>query len=252
MLYRMLLYIIHIQINCIKVTKIQSRKGTASSARLGGDAAMSPDNPFFVLQDVDCFQIWEILKNYLCHISCGTPANALNNTSQYDTRPSILLPNVWIFYHSERMFLLKLLQYIFQFKDETNHKHHEQFYTIINEIGIPEMKTSLLSQFEKLLITAPPPRKIQNDFQSDSMLQEWAESNLREQLAILQILLQIAEQTPFKEAEFTQMFSLFKKHGFGKSNGYNDLLDERHKEACTRIMCMEVCIFMVVVDSKKM
>lgn len=114
------------------------------------------------------------------------------------------------------------------------------------------MKTSLLSQFEKVLSTAPPPRKIQNEFQSETVRQEWAESNLREQLAILQILLQIAEKNTFSESEFTKLFSLFKKHGFGKSNGYNDLLEERHRETCLRIMYMEVCIFMVIADSNKM
>lgn len=114
------------------------------------------------------------------------------------------------------------------------------------------MKTSLLLQFEKLLVTVPPPRKIQNDFQSETVRQDWAEYNLREQIAILQILLQIAEQTSFEHAEFTKMFSLFKKHGFGKSNAYNDLLDERHREACLRVMYMEVCIFMVAADSHKM
>lgn len=203
-------------------------------------------------QDVDCFQIWEILKNYLCHISNSTPANVLKNTSHYDIRPSTLLPNVWRFYYAERLFLLKLLQYIYQFKDDYKHKYHQQFSKAFSNIGLDKIKSSLLSQFEKIINTAPPPRKIQNEFQSETIRQEWAESNLREQLAILQILLQIAEGNPFSEAEFTQMFTLFKKHSFGKGNGYNDILEERHREACMRIMYMEVCIFMVVADSSKM
>ena len=100
---------------------------------------------FNYLQDVDCFQIWEILKNYLCDISYGTPANALKNVAFVDTRPVFLLPNVWTFYYAERLFLLKLLQYIVQFRDEPNHMYNEQFKKIIKDIGIQNLKTSLIS-----------------------------------------------------------------------------------------------------------
>lgn len=169
-----------------------------------------------------------------------------------DTRPTVLLPNIWNFYHSERLFVLKLLQYIIQFKDDTNHKYNEQFNKVIKDIGMDALKTSLLDQFEKLLGVAPPPRKIQSDFSSETVRQEWAESNLREQLAILQILLLIANDSAFSDNEFNKLFSLFRKHGFGKNQGYNDLLEDRHREPCLRIMYLEVCLFMVILDDSKM
>ncbi|PZC85643.1 hypothetical protein B5X24_HaOG215913 [Helicoverpa armigera] len=201
--------------------------------------------------DVDCFQIWEIMKNYLCDISYGTPANALKNVAFVDTRPVFLLPNVWTFYYAERLFMLKLLQYIVQFRDDPNHTYNEQFKKIIKDIGMQNLKTSLISQFEKLLNTAPPSRRMQKDFSIENIRQEWADCNMREQLAILQILLLIAEEDIFSESEFNRLFSLFRKHGFGKSQGYSELLEERHREACMRIMYMEVCIFMVIADSMK-
>ncbi|XP_075969402.1 nuclear pore complex protein Nup188 [Anticarsia gemmatalis] len=201
--------------------------------------------------DVDCFQIWEIIKNYLCDISYGTPANALKNVAFVDTRPVFLLPNVWTFYYAERLFLLKLLQYMIQFKNDPSHKHQEQFKKIIDDIGIPALKTSLLSQFEKLLNTVPPPRKIQNDFGNENIRQDWADCNMREQLAILQIILHLANEEAFSDAEFKKLFTLFRKHGFGKNQGYGELLEERHREGCMRIMYMEVCIFMVLADGKK-
>lgn len=205
-----------------------------------------------MFQDVDCFQIWEIVKHYLSDISCGTSANALRNVAFVDTRPTVLLPNIWNFYHSERLFILKLLQYIIQFKDDLNHKYNELFKKVINDIGMDTLEKSLLNQFQKLLSVAPPPRKIQCDFSSETMRQEWAESNLREQLAILQILLLIANENAFSENEFNKLFGLFRKHSFGKNQGYNDLLEERHREHCLRIMYMEVCLFMVILNDSKM
>lgn len=205
-----------------------------------------------IFQDVDCFQIWELIKHYLCDISCGTPANALKNITFVDTRPTVLLPSIWRFYYAERLFLLKLLQYIIQFKDDTTHKYHEQFKKIITDIGIDKVKTTLLAQFEKTLSAAPPPRKIHSDFSCETIRQEWAESNLREQLAILQILLHIANAEIISAGEFKKLFSLFRKHSFGKNQGYNDLLEERHREPCLRIMYMEVCLFMCILDDKKM
>lgn len=185
-------------------------------------------------------------------MSYGTPANALKNIAFVDTRPVSLLPNVWNFYHSERLFLLKLLQYIIQFKGDPNHRYQTEFDKIIKDIGISKLKTSLLSQFEKLLSAAPPSRKIQNDFSSETVRQEWAGYNLREQLAILQILLLIANENSLSETEFSKLFELFRKHEFGRNQRYNDLLDGKHREACLRIMYTEVCLFMVIMDDCKL
>ncbi|XP_034836520.1 nucleoporin Nup188 [Maniola hyperantus] len=202
--------------------------------------------------DVDCFQIWEIMKHCLCDISYGTPVNALKNIAFVDTRPTFLLPNAWNFYYSERLFLLHLLQYIIQFKNDERHKYFNEFTKIIDNIGIDALKTSLIAQFEKLIIATPPPRKIQSDFGSDTVRQEWAEFNLKEQLAILQILMLIANEYTFTESEFSDLFKLFKKHYFGKNQGYSaGCLEEQHREACLRIMYMEIGLFAVILESVK-
>ncbi|CAF4863355.1 unnamed protein product [Pieris macdunnoughi] len=201
--------------------------------------------------DVDCFQIWDLIKHYLCDVSYGTAANALKNVAFVDTRPSFLSPNVWNFYYAERLFLLKLIQYMIQFKSDVNHKYHELFSKIIKEIGLNDLKTSLISQFEKLLSTPPPSRKIQNDFNNDTVRQDWAKSNLREQVAILQNLMMIASDSGISDTEFITLFKLFRKHDFGKNQGFNDLLEERHKETSLRVMYMEIGLFMVICDSKK-
>lgn len=206
----------------------------------------------YQLQDVDCFQIWDLMKHYLCDVSYGTTENALKNVAFVDTRTSFLSPNIWHFYYAERLFHLKLLQYIIQFKSDVNHKYHEQFSKIINDIGLSNLKSSLISQFEKLLSTPPPSRKIQNDFNNDTVRQDWARSNLREQVAILQNLMIIANDTGISYDEFITLFKLFRKHDFGKNQGFNNLLEERHRETGLRVMYMEIGLFMVICDSKKM
>ncbi|XP_068626633.1 nucleoporin Nup188 [Battus philenor] len=201
--------------------------------------------------DINCFEIWEIIKHYLCDISYGTPANALKNVAFVDTRSTFLSPKVWQFYYAERLFLLKLLQYIVQYRLDKTHKYNQQFTKIINDIGMENLKSSLIKQFEKLLSEAPPSKKIQIEFGSDIIRQEWAESNLREQLAILQILLLIGNEEVFSVEQFTNMLKLFRKHSFGKNQSYLELLEERHRDACLRITYLEVCIFMVICDHEK-
>lgn len=196
--------------------------------------------------------MWDILENYLCDISYGTPASALKNFAFVDTRPSFLLPNTWNFYLSERLFLLKILHYIYQFKSDENHKYNEQFLKIINNIQIKKLKDSLILQFEKLLNASVPSRRIQIDIGNENIRQEWAESNMREQLAILQTLVLIANEESFDDTEFIQLFKLFRKHGFGISQSYDDILEERHKDACSKIMYMELGFLMVVLDKNKM
>ncbi|CAK1544490.1 unnamed protein product [Leptosia nina] len=201
--------------------------------------------------DIDSFQIWDLISHYLCDISHGTSSNALKNVAFVDTRPTSLSPNVWNFYYAERLFLLKLVQYIVEFKCDVNHAYHEQFTRIFNEIGVDYLKTSLITQFEKLLSTPPPARKIQNDFNSDTVRQDWAKSNLREQVAILQTLMLIADKHDISQEEFISLFKLFRKHDFGKNQGFNDLLDDRHREMTLRILYMEIGLFLVICDSKK-
>ncbi|KAG7310763.1 hypothetical protein JYU34_003574 [Plutella xylostella] len=199
--------------------------------------------------DIDSFQLWEIVKHYLCDISYGTPANALKNVAFVDTRPSFLLPNVWKFYYAERLYILKTLQYIIEFKNDTKHKYHEEFAKIINDIGLQKITQSLIDQLDQVISSTPPSRKIQNDFASESVRTEWAEHNLREQLAILQCILLIVNEVPLTAQTFNKLFELFRKHSFGKRLGYSDLLDEKHRESCLNIMYIEIGIFIVVMDS---
>lgn len=92
------------------------------------------------------------MKHYLCDISYGTPANALKNVAFVDTRPSFLLPNVWKFYYAERLYMLKTLQYIIEFKNDTKHKYHEEFAKIINDIGLQKITQSLIDQLDQVCI----------------------------------------------------------------------------------------------------
>ncbi|XP_028175308.1 nucleoporin NUP188 homolog isoform X1 [Ostrinia furnacalis] len=195
--------------------------------------------------NVDTFQVWDIIKHYLCDISYGTPDNALKNVAFVDTRTSFLLPNIWRFYYSERLFMLKLLQYIIENHNNKSHKYHEEFSRIYNN-GCKNLLPSLITQFEKAISTVPPPRKIQSDFSNDSIRQEWAEYNLREQLFILQVILLLVEEQKITDTDFQALFKIFRKHNYGKNQGYQEMLEERHREMCMRITYMEVCLFIVI------
>ncbi|VVD02202.1 unnamed protein product, partial [Leptidea sinapis] len=197
--------------------------------------------------DIDCFQIWDIINHYLCNVSYGTPEKALKNVAFVDTRPSFLVPNVWKFYYEERLFMLKLLQYMITFKSDPCHKHHKQFSKVFSDIGISNLKKSLIQQFEKLLSSAPPLRKINSDFHSDTVRQEWATYILREQVTILQILMLANNECHFTHDEFLTLFKLFKKHNFGKNQSFGDLLDDKKKESL-RVMYMELGLILVALD----
>lgn len=144
------------------------------------------------------------------------------------------------------------MQYIVQHRNDKNHKYHEKFVKVIVTIGMDKLKSYLLKQLEKLLLSSPPPRRIQSEFGNDSIRQEWAEANLREQLTILQILTLIASEDTLTDTEFINLFKLFKKHNFSKNQGYNDFLEERHREACVKIMYMELGLFTIILDGENM
>lgn len=198
------------------------------------------------------FQIWDVIKHYLCDISYGTPESILNNVAYVDLRPSFLLPNIWTFYYAERLFLLKLLQYIIESKDDPKCKYSNEFRNIYTKLNESDLKNSLINQLANVINTTPPPRKITSDIANENIRKEWAESNLREQFIILQILLLIANESSFTDVEFKKLFELFRKHEFGKSQGYMEMLEQRHKEHCLRITHIEIAIFMTIVNADQM
>lgn len=201
--------------------------------------------------DIDIFQLWDIINNYLCDISYGNAANALKYVTIMDTRPSFLLPNIWRFYQAETLFLLKLLQYVIENKDDTSHKYNKVFMDIYNKLDIKELKMSFINQLSNVINSSPPPKKIHTDFCNENILQEWAEFNLRKQFVILQLLLLIANEVSFSEIEFKKIFELFRKHNFGRTQGFTHLLEERHRDCIMKILYSEVSLFMTILDAKK-
>lgn len=203
-------------------------------------------------QEIDVFQIWEVINHYLCDTSYGTPSNAQKNIAFVDIRPSVLLPNVWRFYQAERLFLLKLLQYLIEFKDDAQHKYSKVFTDIYKKINVNDLLKSLLNQFSNVINATPPPKKMQNDFSNEYIRQEWVDFNLREQFIILQILLLITNDISFSEGDFKKIFELFKKHDFGKCQAYTDLLEERHAENIMKINNLEISLFLIIINDRKM
>ncbi|RVE48548.1 hypothetical protein evm_006859 [Chilo suppressalis] len=199
--------------------------------------------------DVDTFQIWDLIQHYLCSISYGTLENALKNVTFLDIRPTFIMPNVFKFYFSERLFLLKLLQYIIDNKNCASHKYHTEFNTMF-ESSKENLMSSFIEQFEKVITSAPPPRKIQSDFGNETIRQEWAVYNLREQVALLQLMLLLVSEESISVENFQKLFKAFRRHNYGKNQGYHDLLEERHREMCTHIMYLELSLFMIVCDKQ--
>ncbi|CAG9796984.1 unnamed protein product [Diatraea saccharalis] len=199
--------------------------------------------------DVDSFQIWDLIKHYLCSISYGNITNALKNIAFLDTRPTFILPNVWKFYYCERLFLLRLLQYIIENKNNANHKYHKEFSHIYNTSGA-NLMSSLVGQFEKVTTSTPPPRKIHNDFGNETIRQEWAEYNLREQLALLQLIILLIDEENIPVEHFQTLFKAFRRCNFGKNQSYHELLEERHRDMCMKIVYLETCLFIVVSDKQ--
>lgn len=168
-----------------------------------------------------------------------------------DVLTNKLLLDVWIFYNSERIFMLQQLKLIIEFKQNSVHLYYNEFNSIIKSIELENLRKSLVKQFEYLVRESPPIKSKNGDVVTFEMQKLWMERNLREQVEVLLLILLVIDENKLFIQEFKQLFSTFKMHNFGRQPIYHKHLDDTNKFAVLKIIYAEVAIFFKIVTDAK-
>jgi hypothetical protein len=82
-----------------------------------------------LFQGLDINQAWDFMCNYLLYEFRGAE-EGLQEFIGSETRTTVLLSDIWLFYRSERLFLLKCINVLLTFHNDKGHPYQVGFQKI--------------------------------------------------------------------------------------------------------------------------
>lgn len=203
----------------------------------------------YQLLDLDVYQTYEILCNYLVNEYRG-PASSLYNFMLSESLMIKLLNDIWSYYSLERMVMLKMVKCIVEFFQSSDHPYHNAFDAIVTQIGLGKMKKSYIDQLE-ILIKETKQNVFHNVdiFNSQQKLQMWEERKFREINEILQIIMICCHYEKLTVSEVEKLVDLFKFHSFGKQNQFFSSTNPFQVELMQKVTYNEICLLMTILST---
>lgn len=161
-----------------------------------------------------------------------------------------LLNDIWTYYSLERMILLKTVKTLLEFRSGSEHPYAAEYEAILKKIEVKKLLTSYVEQLEELASKSLPEKTIHGDlFNSAGKLLAWNERNVREQIAILQIiLLAIDYLGGIDVKEVKKLLEIFKGHSFGRQQQFLNSDNSYHAQLIQELMFHEVAIVLKTFD----
>lgn len=122
-----------------------------------------------------------------------------------------MLKNIWRFFSSERMFLLKTLKHIIEHKDDQKHAFANIYREFVNTSKQSIWK-SLMAQFSYLIheMKAETAKIHENEW-----MKFWMQRNSQEITEVLHCMIMCTQEEKLEIGQFYDLLVLCKKHGFG-------------------------------------
>ena len=83
-----------------------------------------------MFQGLDITQAWDFMCNYLLYEFRGSE-EGLQEFIGSETRTTVLLSDIWLFYRSERLFLLKSINVLLTFHNDKGHPYQVCYHTLL-------------------------------------------------------------------------------------------------------------------------
>ncbi|XP_071443608.1 nucleoporin NUP188 [Hetaerina americana] len=181
------------------------------------------------MMNLDAIQAWNLFHYYLSDEFRGSEEDLLKFMSNEKKKPQLLI-DIWLFYRSERVFLLQCIKLIVSHWNDEDHPHHQHYAVLLDYFDKDDFKKSLISQLINVTNEIPPSKGQHGDFVSGNVTKRWVYSNLREQLELTQILAIYMKCYGLTCHDFLTLLKLFQNHSFGYDIANIAPLDDMHLE----------------------
>lgn len=149
------------------------------------------------------------------------------------------------------MILLKTMKTILEFHDEksSNHPYAREYDAVLKKIDVKKLLTSYIEQFETLAQPLPGKAAPGDFFNSSAKLVAWNERNVREQIALLQIIvLAVDALGEIGKENVVKLIEIFKSHSFGRQQQYLSGENSYHGQLIEELMFHEVGLLLKIFD----
>lgn len=167
-----------------------------------------------VLQNLEPSVAWNVLCNFLMYEYYGKVSD-IEDLARYESNTVKLIENMWIFYTSERMFLLKTVRFILEHYTDKNNQFYEAYAEYVQSTTLNTLRKHLLEELEYLI------EEINASHASNCIkMKDWVDRNNREQLENVLSLIVCLHSEEFPMEDFVHMLKLFIKHDFANSPSF--------------------------------
>ncbi|KAH1022918.1 hypothetical protein HUJ04_012231 [Dendroctonus ponderosae] len=162
--------------------------------------------------DLDVNLAWSIICNFLI-FDYNEKVSDLKAIVRYESNIKSIIDQLWNFYTSERMFLLKCIRLIFEKINDINFIYADQFNEFLEHIDLKELWSNLLKTLEYLITEISVDKTSQV---SEDTLEKWVQRNNREQVEVILLIVLVSDLKLMDGDELTDVMKLFMRHGFGR------------------------------------
>lgn len=157
---------------------------------------------FILCQNLDATITWNLVCNFVSYEYRNCAETFASQLCDH-TSIKALIDDIWNFYYSERIFLIKCLKLMIEYKDDKKHPHHKQFTKFFNEVLMGNLLESIRKQIEALKFVNPPTR---SQFCTEEHLHRLYNSTLVEIRELLHILTMIVYDVHIADDKFAQFY----------------------------------------------
>ncbi|KAL0114363.1 hypothetical protein PUN28_011551 [Cardiocondyla obscurior] len=199
------------------------------------------------LLNLDATITWDLVCNFVSYEyrNCAeTFASQLSDLTAIRT----LIDDIWNFYYSERVTLIKCLKLMVEYKNNERHPHHKEFAKFFNEILMGNLLESVQKQIEALKFVSPPTR---SQFCTEDHLHQLYNSTLTEMRELLHILTVIVHDIHVSSNKFAKFYGSIG----GEPRRLVSTKSHEDKEAITKkleeIQYSQIALLLVTLDVEK-
>ncbi|XP_028048841.2 nucleoporin NUP188 homolog isoform X2 [Monomorium pharaonis] len=154
------------------------------------------------LLNLDATITWDLVCNFVSYEYRNCAETFASQLSDL-TSTRALIDDIWNFYYSERITLIKCLKLMIEYKDNKRHPHHKEFTEFFNEVLMGNLLESVRKQIEALKFINSPTR---SQFCTEDHLHRLYNSTLIEMRELLHILTVIIHDVHIPSNEFAKLY----------------------------------------------
>ncbi|XP_034173146.2 nuclear pore complex protein Nup188 [Osmia lignaria lignaria] len=153
------------------------------------------------LLNLDATITWDLVCNFIKYEYRNCAETFASQLIDF-TSMKALIDDIWDFYYSERMTLIKCLKLMVEYKDK-GHRYQKEFSNFFNDILFGTLLESVRKQIEMLKTVNPPTR---SQLCTEEYLHRLYNSSLIEMRELLHILTVIIHDIHIAQSEFMQLY----------------------------------------------